>query len=141
MINKNNICLNFKVFCGMCIFLYTWIQYLMNIFFQAEFSFVHWPFSLKLLWAPIVDSIYSAHFGRRKTWLVPTQYIIGIFMLFLSVNVDRWLGNENSGESPYIGTLALLFFCLNFLAATQDIAVDGWALTMLTRVNVGHATV
>lgn len=107
---------------------------------QAEFSFVHWPFSLKLLWAPIVDSIYSAHFGRRKTWLVPTQYLIGVFMLFLSINVDRWLGNEDINESPHIGTLAILFFCLNFLAATQDIAVDGWALTMLKRVNVGHAS-
>jgi len=26
-----------------------------------------------------------------------------------------------------------VFFSLNFLAATQDIAVDGWALTMLKR--------
>lgn len=27
-----------------------------------------------------------------------------------------------------------------FLAATQDIAVDGWALTMLSRENVGYAS-
>ena len=26
------------------------------------------------------------------------------------------------------------------MAATQDIAVDGWALTMLKRCNVGHAS-
>lgn len=26
-----------------------------------------------------------------------------------------------------------MFFVLNFLAATQDIAVDGWAITMLKR--------
>jgi len=36
---------------------------------QAEFSFVYWPFSLKLLWAPIVDSLYSSKMGRRKTWV------------------------------------------------------------------------
>ena len=36
---------------------------------QAEFSFVYWPFSLKLLWAPIVDSLYSSRMGRRKTWV------------------------------------------------------------------------
>ena len=52
---------------------------------QAVFSFVFWPFSLKLLWAPIVDSIYLKSFGRRKTWLVPTQYLIGLFMLALSL--------------------------------------------------------
>ena len=41
---------------------------------QAEFSFAWWPFSVKLLWAPIVDSLYIRRFGRRKTWLVPVQY-------------------------------------------------------------------
>ena len=51
---------------------------------QAMFSFVYWPFSLKLLWAPIVDAAFFRQFGRRKTWLVPVQYLIGIFMLMLS---------------------------------------------------------
>lgn len=32
---------------------------------QAFFSFVFWPFSLKLLWAPLVDSLYFRRFGRR----------------------------------------------------------------------------
>lgn len=104
---------------------------------QAEFSFVYWPFSLKLLWAPIVDSCFSSWFGRRKTWLIPTQYLLGIFMLFLSGSVDSILGNETEGQSksghPNVAFITFVFFCLNFLAATQDIAVDGWALTMLKR--------
>ncbi|KAF5285553.1 hypothetical protein FQR65_LT13187 [Abscondita terminalis] len=104
---------------------------------QAEFSFVNWPFSVKLLWAPIVDSVFSARIGRRKSWLIPTQYLIGSFMLLLSSHVNQWLGDN--GE-PNIGILTLLFFSLNFLAATQDIAVDGWALTMLKKCNVGHAS-
>ncbi|XP_065173395.1 acetyl-coenzyme A transporter 1 [Atheta coriaria] len=105
---------------------------------QAEFSFVNWPFSLKLLWAPIVDSMYSTRIGRRKTWMVPSQYMLGAFMLLLSVHVNTWLGD--SGQEPNIGILTILFFSLNFLAATQDIAVDGWALTMLRKENVGHAS-
>lgn len=107
---------------------------------QAEFSFAYWPFSLKLLWAPIVDSWYSQRFGRRKTWLIPTQYLIGVFMLILSSFVDQWLGNTENGILPNVPFLTALFFTLNFLAATQDIAVDGWALTMLKRCNVGHAS-
>ena len=51
---------------------------------QATFSLVFWPFSMKLLWAPIVDTAYFSRFGRRKSWLVPVQYLIGIFMLALS---------------------------------------------------------
>ena len=35
--------------------------------------------------------------------------------------------------------LTVMFFFFNFLAATQDVAVDGWALTMLKPVNVGLA--
>ena len=51
---------------------------------QATFSLVFWPFSMKLLWAPIVDTAYFSRFGRRKSWLVPVQYLMGIFLLILS---------------------------------------------------------
>jgi PAT family acetyl-CoA transporter-like MFS transporter 1 len=57
---------------------------------------------------------------------------MGIFMLYLSRHVDRWLGNEEDSDLN-IGLLTALFFVLNVLAATQDIVVDGWALTMFKR--------
>ena len=34
---------------------------------QGTFSFAFWPFSLKLLWAPIVDSVFIKKIGRRKS--------------------------------------------------------------------------
>lgn len=40
---------------------------------QAIFSFCSWPFSLKLLWAPLVDAWWLPQLGRRKSWLVPVQ--------------------------------------------------------------------
>ncbi|XP_045163196.2 acetyl-coenzyme A transporter 1-like [Mercenaria mercenaria] len=108
---------------------------------QAVFSFIYWPFSIKLLWAPLVDSLYFHWFGRRKSWMVPTQYLIGVFMLVLSTRIDDLLGIESDEpEKVDVMTLTFVFFCLNFLAATQDIAVDGWALTMLARRNVGWAS-
>ncbi|OUC46481.1 AmpG permease [Trichinella nativa] len=108
---------------------------------QALFSFAQWPFSLKLLWAPIVDACYSPRFGRRKSWLVPTQYLIGLFMVVLSYSVDSLLGSdENPVDKPNLFMLTAIFFTFNFLAATQDIAVDGWALTMLSSENVGYAS-
>ncbi|XP_055379305.1 acetyl-coenzyme A transporter 1 [Condylostylus longicornis] len=109
---------------------------------QAEFSFSYFPFSLKLLWAPIVDSLFYAKFGRRKSWLVPTQYLIGLFMVILSYHVDQWIGGSTNTDNftPDVKSLTLIFFALNFLAATQDIAVDGWALTMLKRCNVSYAS-
>ncbi|MEQ2171548.1 hypothetical protein GOODEAATRI_011881 [Goodea atripinnis] len=104
---------------------------------QAFFSFVFWPFSLKLFWAPLVDALYVSRFGRRKSWLVPTQYLLGLFMLYLSATVNSLLQSE---KGPNVVMLTAVFFMLAFLAATQDIAVDGWALTMLSRENVGYAS-
>lgn len=59
-------------------------------------------------------------------------------MIFLAQHVDDWMGNgENS--KPRMILLTTVFFILWLLTATQDIAVDGWALKMLNRRNVGHA--
>lgn len=71
--------------------------------------------------------------------MVPTQYLIGFFMLILSGHVSDWFG-DGSTQMPRVAVITLIFFSLNFLAATQDIAVDGWALTMLQKRNVAHAS-
>ena len=31
------------------------------------------PWSLKILWAPLVDRYGSARFGRRRSWILPLQ--------------------------------------------------------------------
>eukprot|EP00035_Acanthoeca_spectabilis_P002144 m.85399 g.85399 ORF g.85399 m.85399 type:complete len:467 (-) comp11381_c0_seq1:248-1648(-) len=101
---------------------------------QAIFAFCTWPFSLKLLWAPLVDSVYFSSFGRRKSWLVPVQAAAGMAMVYLGSQVDGLLG-DSDGE-PQMWTLTAWFFGVYLLMATQDIAVDGWALTMLSKDNV-----
>ncbi|KAG5681680.1 hypothetical protein PVAND_011093 [Polypedilum vanderplanki] len=94
---------------------------------QAEFSISYFPFSMKLLWAPIVDSVYLKSFGRRKTWICGSQIFVGIFMIYTSLCVDEWMGIE--GNKPQILMLTIIFFILWFLTSCQDIAVDGYGLT------------
>lgn len=108
----------------------------------ATFSLVSWPFSLKILWAPIVDSVYSPSFGRRKSWLVPIQLAAGVLMTAGSYWVATFLGSTEGDTvtPPNIYALTAYFLTLYFLMATQDIAVDGWALTMLSKANVGYAS-
>ncbi|CAF1099170.1 unnamed protein product, partial [Brachionus calyciflorus] len=63
---------------------------------QGTFSFTFWPFSLKLLCAPLIDSIFIKKFGRRKSWLVPIQYLLGIYFSFYAnelIENDRFYGN------------------------------------------------
>lgn len=98
---------------------------------QGIFSLVTWPFSLKLLWAPIVDSYFLPSVGRRKSWLIPVQALCGLSMIFLSSRVSVWL----DGEIPDLWSLTYAFLLLYFLMATQDIAVDGWALSLLQEHN------
>ena len=100
----------------------------------AQFSMVAYPFAFKLLWAPLVDSVYSSRFGRRKTWIVPAQAAIGMLLLVSSGQMDALLGPVGGGEVN-VARLTALFFTFYFLAATQDIAVDGLALTILSPRN------
>lgn len=62
---------------------YIIISFKYCIFFQALFSLAAWPFSLKLLWAPLVDALYIQRIGRRKSWLIPVQYLMGNTFNFL----------------------------------------------------------
>ncbi len=112
---------------------------------QAIFALCSWPFSLKLLWAPIVDAVFIRKFGRRKSWLVPVQFLAGFIMVFGSNYVEEQLGLTDlagsAASSLDVKGVTAFFFLLYFLMATQDIAVDGWALTMLSKKNRGKGPV
>ncbi|KAG0327193.1 hypothetical protein BGZ99_008174 [Dissophora globulifera] len=100
------------------------------------FSLAHYPYSMKFLWSPIVDAVYSKELGRRKSWIVPIQLLTGFMFLWLGTNIDDWMGQDQVA----VGNLTAVFFVLIFFSATQDIAVDGWALTLLSKDNVSYAS-
>ncbi|CAH1724877.1 unnamed protein product, partial [Aphis gossypii] len=104
---------------------------------QAFFGLVMWPFSLKLLWAPLVDSFYVQKFGRRKSWLIPIQILLGACFFYMADSIDDLL--PETGKPNILKLTCIVILC-NFLAATQDIAVDGWALNLLQKNNVGYAS-
>ncbi|KAI9226758.1 MAG: acetyl-coenzyme A transporter 1-domain-containing protein [Piptocephalis tieghemiana] len=102
------------------------------------FSLATYPYSLKLFWSPIVDAIYSQGFGRRKTWIVPIQFIVGLVFLWLGYSIDDMMSSLDASTSVIAFTG--IFFGLILLCATQDIAVDGWALTLLSQENLSYAS-
>jgi hypothetical protein len=80
--------------------------------------------------------LYSKSFGRRKSWIVPLQLIIGLSLSYVGASIDHILEQENIPVSMLaVGFTLLVFFC-----ATQDIAVDGWALSLLTDENKTYAS-
>lgn len=100
----------------------------------AKFSLASLPYSIKLFIAPIVDSIYSPAFGRRKSWIVPVQFLISCVSLLLASHIQQWV------QAGDVNRLMPVFMLLMGLASTQDIAVDGWSLTMLRKENVSFAS-
>ena len=89
--------------------------------------------SFKLLWSPIVDSLYWPAVGRRRSWILPLQTASAALMLLCGGWVEAQLDAGNAAG------VTSLFFLLVLLAATQDVAVDGWALTLLSKQHVGCA--
>ena len=77
------------------------------------------PWVLKLLWSPQVDQ-----FGTKRKWMNSMQFILAI--LFISV---AFLTPIEGG----IKVIAILFFIGSIIAATNDIAIDGYYMEALDK--------
>jgi hypothetical protein len=81
----------------------------------AIFSLTGYPYSLKLFWSPIVDSIYVKSIGRRKSWIIPIFFILGFLLYYLGIHLEDFM----TGDNVNIGPLTTVFCTIIFLAATQ----------------------
>lgn len=85
-------------------------------------SWVGIVYSIKILWAPVVDRvplpILNRLLGRRRSWMLLAQAGIAIGLLNLSL-ID-----------PAAGVMRIVVWAVfvAFWAATQDIAVDAWRI-------------
>ena len=104
------------------------------------FTLASYPYSLKLLWSPIVDAVWSPKLGRRKSWIMPIQVCSGIGMIYLGGRVKEMMVSAGASDGSGVWSFTCWWFFLVFLCATQDIAVDGWALTLLSPQNLSYAS-
>lgn len=89
------------------------------------FSLAAYPYSLKLLWSPIVDAVWSPVLGRRKSWILPIQMCSGFGMIYLGSRIKQMIVLAGAEDGSGIWAFTWWWFFLVFLCATQDIAVDG----------------
>jgi PAT family beta-lactamase induction signal transducer AmpG len=89
------------------------------------FSLVGVPYTIKFLWAPIVDALdvpwLSRVLGRRRGWLVASQLLLMATILFL--------GTRDPVAAPLVAGLGALLVA--FAAATQDIVIDAYRVESL----------
>lgn len=74
------------------------------------------PYTLKFIWAPLLDRFTLPFLGRRRGWMLTAQ-------LFLMVAIAG-LGLTDPGRSPWLVALAALL--VTFFSASQDIVVDAY---------------
>lgn len=81
-------------------------------------SLITWPWILKMLWGPLVEST-----STKRKWIVGTQILGIITMLCVSMTITM--------ENFLTPTLVVLTI-LAFLSATHDIAADGFYILALS---------
>lgn len=90
----------------------------------AAIGFLSWvgiAYSMKFLWAPVIDKVgvpFLGRLGRRRGWMLFAQVLIaaGLFAM--------------AAIGPHGGLLTFAGFALlvAFASATQDIVVDAWRI-------------
>jgi PAT family beta-lactamase induction signal transducer AmpG len=79
------------------------------------------PYTLKFLWAPLLDRFGHFSFGLRRTWMITTQLGIVGFLFAMSFG--------DPASAPWY--LAIMALCITVFSATQDIAVDAFRAEIL----------
>src|SRR3974390_1267767 len=89
------------------------------------FALVGTPYTLKFIWAPLVDALhvpfFTRIFGRRRGWLLFSQLLLSATILLLAV--------ADPARSPLFMAFAALLVAT--ASSTQDIVVDAFRVESL----------
>lgn len=81
------------------------------------------PWSFKWAWAPVIDIVKLRRFGGRKAWIVSCTTMMIITLVFTAV-IDF---------SAQFNLLLWMIVLNNFFCATQDVAIDSLAVSILKK--------
>ena len=89
------------------------------------FALVGTPYTLKFIWAPLVDALhvplFTRRFGRRRGWLIFSQLLLIVAILLLALT--------DPARSPLFVALGALLVAA--MSSTQDIVVDAFRVESL----------
>lgn len=91
-----------------------------NIVAIGSLSLIGLPYTLKFLWAPLMDH-YSLSWLGRRGWIIYMQLAVALSLALLA----------NMDPSLEAGKMALIALAVAFFSASQDIAIDAYRTTIL----------
>ena len=98
-----------------------------NLSMIGALSLLGVPYTLKFLWAPLMDYVSLPYFGKRRGFILLTQLLL-VVMLFILANMNP------VSETMKMGVIALW---IAFLSASQDIAIDAYRTDVLLNEERG----
>jgi PAT family beta-lactamase induction signal transducer AmpG len=88
------------------------------------------PWSFKVIWSPLMDRYVPPFWGRRRGWMAVTQLVLAVLVLLLA----------GVGQRPdAIWVVGALAFAIAIASASQDIAIDAYAVEVLRKEEQGAA--
>lgn len=94
------------------------------------FSWVGLSYSLKFLWAPLLDRFALSKLGRRRSWILTTQIALMASIAAIGLCDPKFS----------LTNMALLSVLTAFFGATQDIAVDAYRREYLKTEELGFGS-
>jgi len=91
------------------------------------FSLVGLPYTLKMLWSPLMDRFALPWLGRRRGWILTMQGALAAAIMAL--------GLSSPGSLPFM--TAVLALTVAFLSASQDIVIDAYRADVLPKGELG----
>ena len=91
------------------------------------FTLVGLPYTLKFLWAPLMDRLVPPWLGRRRGWMLAMQIGVALGLAAMAVT--------GPGRRPEI--LGVLAIMVAFLSASLDIVFDAYRTDVLLRPERG----
>ncbi|ABK19683.1 AmpG family muropeptide MFS transporter [Syntrophobacter fumaroxidans] len=91
------------------------------------FSLVGLPYTVKVLWAPLMDRFTPPLMGRRRGWIVITQVLLALGILAI--------GLSSPSAAPWL--TAFLALGIAFFSASQDIVIDAYRADVLREKELG----
>ena len=91
------------------------------------FAWAQLPYSLKFLWAPLMDRYRLPFLDRRRGWILVCQLALAVSLALLALNdpaSNLWL-------------TAAVCFLVAFCSASQDIAIDAYRREVLKDEELG----
>ena len=85
------------------------------------------PYTLKFMWAPLLDRYTLPFLGRRRGWLLIAQIAL--------VAAIAVMGTLNPGQNPW--AVAVAAFFVTWFSASQDIVVDAYRREDLPDAELG----